>query len=182
MKTVHYFLLVLFLYCVVLLEVSFFTHWQVMGRSLNWLLLLILFINFFEKEQSKAGLFSAFFSGLFLDVFSGWPFGLFCLAFLFSALLIKKLAPFFEHSSLGGFLFTFCLVFGQYFLTLSLLKTIFWLFWQRELAFYWQINFLGWFLVWLVHFSLAAVIFLTSRLFCFEKKLNRLKMKKLKWL
>ncbi|MFA5432013.1 MAG: hypothetical protein WC319_03965 [Candidatus Paceibacterota bacterium] len=61
---------------------SFFTFF-------SFLLLFVLVVNLLEEPQGRLGLFSAFFFGLLLDIYSAHYIGLIALSFLISSLLLK---------------------------------------------------------------------------------------------
>ena len=56
-------------YFFALLQASFFPHFS-LGHLLNLVLIVVVLINLFEARKEKSGLFSAFFGGFFLDIFS----------------------------------------------------------------------------------------------------------------
>ena len=82
------FLLILFFYLTVLFQTSFFPHFS-FGYFLNLILVFTIFINFFELKEEKTGLFSAFFGGLFLDIFSENFIGFWVLILMAISIFIK---------------------------------------------------------------------------------------------
>jgi rod shape-determining protein MreD len=76
------FFLILFFYLLTLFQTSFFPHfWPV--------LIIVVLINLFEPQKEKLGLFSAFFGGFFLDIFSENFIGFWILILLTLAFFIK---------------------------------------------------------------------------------------------
>jgi len=79
---------VLFFYFLTLFQTSFFPHFP-MGCFLNFVLLTIILINLFEDSRENFGLFSAFFSGFFLDIFSKNFLGFWILILLATSFFLK---------------------------------------------------------------------------------------------
>jgi rod shape-determining protein MreD len=61
--------LILGFYFLTLFESSFLPHFS-FWHLLNLVLIAVVLINLFEARKGKIGLFSAFFGGFFLDIFS----------------------------------------------------------------------------------------------------------------
>lgn len=78
-------ILILFFYILALFQTSFLVHF----RLLNFLLILVIFINLFERTGGNSGLFSALIGGFFLDIFSERLLGFHILILLLLAFLIK---------------------------------------------------------------------------------------------
>lgn len=82
------FLLILF-YFLILLQTSFLVQFNVFGVIPNFILILVIFINLFEKPKSYSGVFAGFVGGLFLDIFSSGIIGFHLLILLGIAIFIK---------------------------------------------------------------------------------------------
>lgn len=63
-------LLIIFFYILVLLQTSFLVYFPIFGIVPNLVLIAVILINLFEKQQENLGVLSAFIGGFFLDVFS----------------------------------------------------------------------------------------------------------------
>lgn len=63
-------ILIIFLYILVLLQTSFLPYFYIFGLLPNLVLITVILINLFEKQQENLGIFSAFIGGFFLDIFS----------------------------------------------------------------------------------------------------------------
>ncbi len=80
------FLIIVLFYVLALLQTSF------LPRFLPWsniILLLVIFIIFFEKPQSSFGVFSALWGGFLLDIFSARPAIYYSAIFFVSAVILK---------------------------------------------------------------------------------------------
>jgi len=82
------FFLILILYLLTLLQTSFFHHFP-LGYLSNLVLIVVILINLFEIQKEKSGLFSAFFGGFFLDIFSENFIGFWVLILLAISIFIK---------------------------------------------------------------------------------------------
>ncbi len=82
------FILIIFFYILTLLQVSFFPHFSV-WYLLNFVLISVLLINFFESQEKKLGLLAAFLGGFFLDIFSQFFLGFWVIILLITAVFIK---------------------------------------------------------------------------------------------
>jgi rod shape-determining protein MreD len=85
------FLIFLF-YFLVLIQTSFLIHFSFRGIVPNFVLIAVIFINFFEKPEKRLGLISALLGGFYLDIFSlSFPvfFGFSTLTFLAISFFIK---------------------------------------------------------------------------------------------
>jgi rod shape-determining protein MreD len=78
-------ILILFFYILALFQTSFLVHFRV----INFILILVIFINLFERAEENFGLFSALIGGFFLDIFSQRPLGFHILVLLLLVFLIK---------------------------------------------------------------------------------------------
>ena len=76
-------------YLLALLQTSFFVHFRMWGVVPNFIFILIIFINVFEKPQNNAGLLAGFVGGFFLDIFSSNFIGFYAFIMLVAAFLIK---------------------------------------------------------------------------------------------
>jgi len=78
------------LYCLVLLEVSFFVHFSVSkSLFLNLVFILIIIWNLFEKPENNLGLYLAIIGGFFCDIFSPFFIGYHVLIFLGVSVFLK---------------------------------------------------------------------------------------------
>jgi rod shape-determining protein MreD len=73
------------MYYLFLLEMSFFPFFT----SFSFLILLVVLVNILEEPQGRVGLFSAFFLGLMMDIYSAHFIGLMAISFLLVSLLLK---------------------------------------------------------------------------------------------
>ncbi len=84
--------LVIGFYILVLLQTSFFVHFEALGIVPNFILIALILINLLERPERKLGIAAGFLGGLFLDIFSinsGFFFGFYTLASLLISLFIK---------------------------------------------------------------------------------------------
>ncbi len=65
----NYSLAIISFYALFLLQTSLFSHFGFHGYIPNLILLALIFLNLLENPRSYLGLFSAAFSGFFLDMF-----------------------------------------------------------------------------------------------------------------
>jgi len=79
--------IVFLLYLLAMLQTSFFVHF--FDYIPNLILIVIILVNLFEKEESYFGVFTAFVGGFYLDIFSGRFFGLYFLLSFLISLFIK---------------------------------------------------------------------------------------------
>ncbi|MFH1575801.1 MAG: rod shape-determining protein MreD [Candidatus Nealsonbacteria bacterium] len=77
------------LYLLALSQMSFFIHFRILGIIPNFILILVLMINIFEKPQKNTGIFAGFIGGFFLDIFSSNFIGFYTLILLTLFFLIK---------------------------------------------------------------------------------------------
>lgn len=77
------------LYCITLLQTSFFVQIGISSVLLNFVLITVVIINIFENQEDYFGIISAFLGGFFLDIFSEHFFGFYILISLAVALFIK---------------------------------------------------------------------------------------------
>ncbi len=89
--------LILFFYLLVLFQSSFFTHFPLKGYVLNFVLVAVILINFFEGFQKKIGIFSALLGGFFLDIYSENFFGFWVLILITVSLFIKYILKEYIH-------------------------------------------------------------------------------------
>mgnify|MGYP001583865736 CR=1 FL=1 len=76
-------------YLLALLQTSFFVHFRLWGIFPNFILILTLLINVFEKPQKNTGIFAGFIGGFLLDIFSSNLIGFYTLILLTLSFLIK---------------------------------------------------------------------------------------------
>jgi len=81
--------LILSFYILALLQSSFLVHFDISGYVLNFILIVTIFINLFEKPQKNLGIISAFIGGFFLDIFSENFLGFYILILLAISIFIK---------------------------------------------------------------------------------------------
>ncbi len=79
--------IVFLLYLLAMLQASFFVHF--FDYIPNLILIVIVLVNLFEKEESYLGVFTALVGGFYLDIFSGRFFGLYLLLSFLISLFIK---------------------------------------------------------------------------------------------
>ncbi|MBI1866140.1 MAG: hypothetical protein HY005_02545 [Candidatus Staskawiczbacteria bacterium] len=73
-------------------QTGFFTHFNIMGASLNLIFILFYIIVFFENSKKYIqGIFSAFTAGFFLDIFSSFYFGTSFICLLIIAFILKHM-------------------------------------------------------------------------------------------
>ena len=84
---------IVLLYFLVLLQTSFFVHFSLWGRVPNLVIVLIILWNIFEKDKTifSLGILAALIGGFFLDIFSGWFFGIYIIILALTAVFIKKI-------------------------------------------------------------------------------------------
>lgn len=82
-------ILVLFFYFLALFQASFLVHFKIWGMAPNLILILVIFINLFERPKNITGISSAVIGGFFLDIFSSKPIGFEVLILLGLAVFIK---------------------------------------------------------------------------------------------
>jgi len=76
-------------YFVLLLQNSFFPFFSVIGTIPNFIFILAILINIFERPQAKLGLLSSVIGGFFLDIYSILPIGIYLVILLSISILIK---------------------------------------------------------------------------------------------
>jgi rod shape-determining protein MreD len=79
------FILFLIIYLWFILESSYLPFLT----FLSFLLIFVILINIFEEPQGRIGLFSAFLTGLLMDIYSSHYIGLFAISFFILSLLLK---------------------------------------------------------------------------------------------
>lgn len=84
-----YLILILLLYSLTLFQTSFLIHFDIRGYVFNFVFLSVLLISFLEGQKENFGLFSAFFGGFFLDIFSGNFIGYWILVLLGTSLFVR---------------------------------------------------------------------------------------------
>ncbi|MDD5146621.1 MAG: hypothetical protein PHN39_02685 [Candidatus Pacebacteria bacterium] len=80
-----------------LVQTSFFSYPGLLGGSLNLIFLLVIILSFSES-RSNWGLWTAFWGGLFLDLFSTHPFGLAIVTLSSTAIIAKKMSGLMQKS------------------------------------------------------------------------------------
>jgi len=82
-------ILIIGFYFILLLQNSFFPFFSVIGTIPNFIFILVILINLFERPQAKLGLLSSAVGGLFLDIYSILPIGIYLVILIFMSFLIK---------------------------------------------------------------------------------------------
>ncbi len=118
-----YFFLILTLFILIFLQESFFSEAVIFGLSVNFFLIFVFLLVFFEKE--KAALIESILAGLILDIFSFYPFGVFIFSLALSVFLIKKISKLLKKSNAFAFIFLFVLFLVIYNLSLIFSKFLF---------------------------------------------------------
>lgn len=81
--------LTLIFYLLVLFQTSFLIHFRFLNRLPSLILILVFFLNVFEKKEKKSGLISAFLGGFFWDIFSPRPIGFHIILLILLVIFIK---------------------------------------------------------------------------------------------
>lgn len=71
------------------LQMSFFVHFFPRGFIPNFIILLVIFLSIFEKEESSGSIAAALFGGFLMDVFSEGVIGFWALVLTIVSLAIK---------------------------------------------------------------------------------------------
>ncbi|MCK4520369.1 rod shape-determining protein MreD [Candidatus Parcubacteria bacterium] len=82
-------LVILIFYFLTLFQASFMPFFDIKGFTINIVLALVIFINLFESQDKKLGIYSALVAGFFLDVWSSQFFGTEILLLVLTAIFIK---------------------------------------------------------------------------------------------
>ena len=84
-------ILTLIFYFLVILETSFFAHFRIFWFIPNFIIILTIIINIFDKEKNffSIGILSAMIGGFFLDLFSSQFIGYYILILTGISLIIK---------------------------------------------------------------------------------------------
>ncbi len=85
----RFLILFLVLVLLVVLQTTFLFRFDLYGINFNIVILYILFLNLFEKEEKETGLWIGGIGGFLLDLYSSYYFGAFTIGLLISSLLIK---------------------------------------------------------------------------------------------
>jgi rod shape-determining protein MreD len=91
-------------YFLVLIQTSFWVHFNILGIVPNLVLISVILWNLFEKSKNYFGLYAALIGGLFLDIFSNRFIGFYILISLALAVFLKLVfkryvrIPFIEKS------------------------------------------------------------------------------------
>ena len=95
---------IIILYFLVILETSFFVHFNIFEYIPNSIFILIIAFNVMESKRKSFGLWSALIGGLFLDIFSSHFIGFYMLILFVMAIFLKFIfkhyvrIPFFEKA------------------------------------------------------------------------------------
>lgn len=102
MKLSPIILIIILFYFLALLQTSFLVHFAFLGA--NFIFIVVIIWNIFEKQKSHYGVFGATIAGFFLDLFSSGVMGYNILILLAIASIIKFILksyvqiPFFERA------------------------------------------------------------------------------------
>lgn len=82
---------ILILYILVLLQTSFFVHFNLFGIYPNFIIILVLFLNLIEKQKNifSFGFLNATIGGFLLDIFSSRPIGFYIIILAAASVFIK---------------------------------------------------------------------------------------------
>lgn len=80
---------IILFYFLVLLQTSFLVHLNIKGIIPNFIIILVILWNLFEKKGGSLGMYNALIGGFFLDVFSNRPIGFYILILVILAIFIK---------------------------------------------------------------------------------------------
>jgi rod shape-determining protein MreD len=83
-------ILIPFLFFLILVQTSFFVHFDLCGTIPNLVLISVVLINFFEDPRKKSGLIIAGVAGFYLDLFSNFQLGISIFLLVLFTLLIKR--------------------------------------------------------------------------------------------
>jgi len=95
---------IILIYVLVLLETSFFVHFNIFKYIPNTIFILIIAFNVIESKKKSFGLWSALAGGFLLDIFSTHFIGFYILILLATAFFLKFIfkhyvrIPFFEKT------------------------------------------------------------------------------------
>jgi len=78
-------------YILAVLQSSFLIFFSLQAAIINFLIVVALILNLFEKPEAKNGIFIAATGGFFWDIFSSLSFGIYTLSFAFGALMTKTI-------------------------------------------------------------------------------------------
>jgi len=84
--------LIIFIYFLTLFQVSFLSQFNFWGIVPNYVLLFVIFINIFEKQEGEIGLIVTLSGGIFMDIFSFssiYFFGFYTIVFLLVYLIMR---------------------------------------------------------------------------------------------
>lgn len=115
MKNIIFF--ILFFYFLIIFQSSFLVHFTVAGIVPNLILISVIIFNFFEKPRKNTGFLIAAIGGFYLDLYSGFPMGVFIFSLVLLTFLIKKIFKFIGEENIFYFIFLlfFSLVFYNLF-------------------------------------------------------------------
>lgn len=102
-----YFFVILGFFILILLQESFFSRLAILGIPINFFLIFIFFLSFFEKE--KSALIFAVLGGIVLDVFSFSAFGINILTLFLAVFLVKEVSKLLKKTNVFVFLALFAL-------------------------------------------------------------------------
>ncbi|MCX6738027.1 MAG: hypothetical protein NTY11_01240 [Candidatus Parcubacteria bacterium] len=120
MQTIKAIISFIAFYFLAIFQVSYLTHFKIVGGLWNPVLIAVVFLNFFEKKEDKSGLIIGALGGFYLDLFSPYFLGFFTLIGLGIAFLIKYIRPFLDIKKFISFVAVLfaCLLIFEIILTL----------------------------------------------------------------
>lgn len=89
MKFIYIFSASLIGYLLVLIQTSLFFRFSLFGFPFPLVFIFVLGMAFFEKADENASFATAFFSGVFMEMYSEYPFGLYLFSIIALVLIIK---------------------------------------------------------------------------------------------
>lgn len=117
-----YLILILVFYFLVILQTSFLAHFAILGNGLNFVLILVFLLNFFQikKSPKSFGIIAGALGGLILDLSSALPFATLFLTLGLLGFLVKKLGVLLHKSNLFSLflIFLFSFLFYKFFSSL----------------------------------------------------------------
>ena len=119
----------LIIFCIfILLQNSFFVHFNIKGIVPNLVLIFLYLVSFFEPQEGKFSFFAGLFAGFLLDIFSPFPFGIATIILVMVALVLKKVFYGIDRSTILPFIFFFIFFIFLYSSILGMVSTGFFYF------------------------------------------------------
>jgi len=159
--------LVLFLYFLVLIQTTFLNYFDLEGLTPNLLLIAVIFLNLLQEQKDFSGIFLSGIGGFFLDLFSGFHFGVFTITLFILSFLIKKLLGVLRKENIVYFIPVFIFAFIFYDVFSFLFNSLF------NLSFPQFLSFGGVKLLEILYnLTLAILVFFLIKI-CFQKILEK---------